>query len=129
MEGIVLPRHGVRQLLSCWADGPAYITQCPIQTNQSYVHRFQILQQRGTLFWHAHNSWLRASLYGAFIILKKNKTPYPFTNPTQELPPLLIGWINIDVTSLGIYKSIIISHFFKENKNVVFERIMTSSTM
>ncbi|KAH7434977.1 hypothetical protein KP509_06G043500 [Ceratopteris richardii] len=92
--------HGVRQLLSCWADGPAYITQCPIKTNQSYVHRFRIIDQRGTLFWHAHQSWLRASIHGAFIILKKNKVGYPFDKPTQEPPPLdiktfmLFYWLN-----------------------------------
>ncbi|KAJ0787860.1 putative laccase [Helianthus annuus] len=22
--------HGVRQILSCWSDGPSYITQCPV---------------------------------------------------------------------------------------------------
>lgn len=93
--------HGVRQLLSAWADGPAYITQCPIQTNRSYVHRFQIVGQRGTLFWHAHYSWLRATVHGAFIILKKNKTPYPFGKPHQELPPILLGeWWNANVQDI-----------------------------
>ena len=86
-------RHGVRQLLSAWADGPAYITQCPIQPRQSYVYRFQIVGQRGTLFWHAHYSWLRATVYGAFIILPKNTSTYPFPKP-NELPPLLLGMIN-----------------------------------
>ncbi|MCO5580525.1 hypothetical protein L7F22_034393 [Adiantum nelumboides] len=90
--------HGVRQLLSCWADGPSYITQCPIQTNRSYVHRFQIIDQRGTLFWHAHQSWLRASIHGAFIILKKNKVDYPFEKPRLELAPVIFGeWWNANV--------------------------------
>ncbi|XWS43738.1 hypothetical protein CRYUN_Cryun16bG0129500 [Craigia yunnanensis] len=57
-------RHGIRQLRSGWADGPAYITQCPIQTGQSYVYNFTITGQRGTLFSHAHISRLRATLYG-----------------------------------------------------------------
>lgn len=88
--------HGVRQLLSCWADGPSHITQCPLRTGQSYVHRFQIIEQRGTLLWHAHQSWLRATIHGAFIILKKNKVAYPFEKPAKiELPPLLLGeWWN-----------------------------------
>lgn len=93
--------HGVRQLLSAWADGPAYITQCPIQTNQSFVHRFTVVGQRGTLFWHAHYSWLRATAYGAFIILPKNKTPFPFIKPHRELPPLLLGeWWNANVEDI-----------------------------
>nr|QEQ55826.1 laccase 17-like protein [Camellia sinensis] len=65
--------HGIRQLQTGWADGPAYITQCPIQTGQSYVYNFTIVGQRGTLFWHAHISWLRATVYGPLIILPKRE--------------------------------------------------------
>ncbi|MCO5607236.1 hypothetical protein L7F22_061429 [Adiantum nelumboides] len=60
--------HGVSQILTAWADGPAYMTQCPIQTGQSFISQFQILQQRGTLFWHTHISWLHATLHGAIVI-------------------------------------------------------------
>jgi hypothetical protein len=35
-------RHGVRQLRTGWADGVPYITQCPIQQNQSYTHRCRV---------------------------------------------------------------------------------------
>ncbi|MCO5574812.1 hypothetical protein L7F22_028605 [Adiantum nelumboides] len=89
--------HGVRQLLSAWADGPAYITQCPIQTGHSYVHRFQVTGQRGTLFWHAHISWLRATLYGAFIIQPKQNVNYPFSTPTTDFPIVLGEWWNANV--------------------------------
>ncbi|TYI99473.1 hypothetical protein E1A91_A13G020000v1 [Gossypium mustelinum] len=78
--------HGIRQLRSGWADGPAYVTQCPIQTGQSYVYNFTIVGQRGTLFWHAHISWLRATLYGPFVILPKRGVPYPFAKPYKEVP-------------------------------------------
>ena len=81
-------RHGIRQLRSGWADGPAYITQCPIQTGQSYVYNFTIVGQRGTLWWHAHHSWLRATVYGPFIILPKRGVPYPFPEPYKEVPIL-----------------------------------------
>lgn len=50
-------------------DGPAYVTQCPIQTGQSYTYNFTLTGQRGTLFWYAHISWLRAVLYRPIIIL------------------------------------------------------------
>lgn len=101
-NNITIHWHGVRQLRTAWADGPAYITQCPIQTNQSYVHRFQIIGQRGTLFWHAHDSWLRATVHGAFIILKPNKTPFPFRMKHQrEIPPVVLGeWWNVDVEAV-----------------------------
>ncbi|KAH7560939.1 hypothetical protein JRO89_XS10G0143300 [Xanthoceras sorbifolium] len=82
----LLSKHGIRQLRSGWADGPAYITQCPIPTGQSYVYNFTIVGQRGTLWWHAHISWLRATLYGPIIILPKQGTPYPFVKPHKQVP-------------------------------------------
>ncbi|TYG85060.1 hypothetical protein ES288_A13G022900v1 [Gossypium darwinii] len=53
------------------ADGPAYVTQCPIQTDQSC---------------------LRATLYGPIIILPKRGVPYPFAKPYKEVPI----WFNTD---------------------------------
>ncbi|KAJ8751376.1 hypothetical protein K2173_016573 [Erythroxylum novogranatense] len=88
--------HGIRQLRSGWADGPAYITQCPIQTGKSYVYNYTIVGQRGTLFWHAHISWLRATVYGPLIILPKHDVPYPFSKPYKEVPIVLGEWFNAD---------------------------------
>ncbi|KAK8581512.1 hypothetical protein V6N12_071732 [Hibiscus sabdariffa] len=88
--------HGIRQLRSGWADGPAYVTQCPIQTGQSYVYNFTIVGQRGTLFWHAHISWLRATVYGPIVILPKRGIAYPFAKPYKEVPIILGEWFNSD---------------------------------
>ena len=82
-------RHGIRQLRTGWADGPGYVTQCPLQTGMSYVYNFTITGQRGTLWWHAHISWLRASVHGAIIIYPKPHVPYPFPKPHKEVPIIL----------------------------------------
>eukprot|EP00253_Pinus_taeda_P017784 PITA_17784 len=95
-DNVTIHWHGVRQLRSGWADGPGYITQCPLQTGMSYVYNFTIVGQRGTLWWHAHISWLRASVYGAFIIYPKHRVPYPFTKPYKEVPIILGEWWNAD---------------------------------
>lgn len=42
------------------------------------------MQQKGTLLWHAHVSWLRATVYGAIIIYPKTGVPYPFPYPYEE---------------------------------------------
>ncbi|XP_024197988.1 laccase-17 [Rosa chinensis] len=88
--------HGIRQLQTGWADGPAYITQCPMQTGNNYVYNFTIIGQRGTLWWHAHISWLRSTTYGPLIILPKRGVPYPFTKPYKEVPIIFGEWWNVD---------------------------------
>ncbi|CAH9115654.1 unnamed protein product [Cuscuta epithymum] len=99
-NNITIHWHGIRQLRNGWADGPAYITQCPIQTGHSYVYNFTIVGQRGTLFWHAHISWLRASLYGPIIILPKKNTSYPFPKPHQDVPIIFGEWWNSDTETV-----------------------------
>ncbi|KAI4354517.1 hypothetical protein L6164_003370 [Bauhinia variegata] len=95
-NNVTIHWHGVRQIRSGWFDGPSYVTQCPIQTNQSFTYNFTITGQRGTLLWHAHHSWLRATLYGPIIILPKHNTSYPFEKPYKEIPILFGEWFNVD---------------------------------
>ncbi|KAJ4725637.1 Laccase [Melia azedarach] len=92
--------HGVRQLRTGWADGPAYITQCPIQPGQTYVYNFTLTGQRGTLWWHAHILWLRATVHGAIVILPKRGVPYPFPKPNKEVVVLLGEWWKSDVEAV-----------------------------
>ncbi|KAL0375308.1 UNVERIFIED_CONTAM: Laccase-4 [Sesamum radiatum] len=92
--------HGVRQLRTGWADGPAYITQCPIRPGHSYVYNFTITGQRGTLLWHAHILWLRATLHGALVILPKLGVPYPFPKPDHEAVVVLAEWWKSDTEAV-----------------------------
>ncbi|KAF8042239.1 hypothetical protein BT93_A0763 [Corymbia citriodora subsp. variegata] len=91
--------HGVFQLLSGWADGPSYITQCPIRPGHSYTYKFTITDQEGTLWWHAHVSFLRATVYGALIILPKSRH-YPFATPHKQFPIILGEWWNANVIDI-----------------------------
>ncbi|KAL3652272.1 high-affinity glucose transporter [Castilleja foliolosa] len=84
--------HGVRQMRTAWADGPEFVTQCPIRPGKSYTYRFTIQGQEGTLWWHAHSSWLRATVYGALIIRPRQGDSYPFPKPKRETPLLLGEW-------------------------------------
>ncbi|CAK9139819.1 unnamed protein product [Ilex paraguariensis] len=91
--------HGIRQLRTGWADGPAYITQCPIRGGERYTYKFTVVGQRGTLWWHSHVSWQRASVHGAFII--HPRMPYPFSVPIQADIPILFGeWWNGDIDAI-----------------------------
>ncbi|KAK9756759.1 hypothetical protein RND81_01G119200 [Saponaria officinalis] len=93
---ITLHWHGIRQMRTPWADGPVYITQCPIKPGGTYTYRYTIENQEGTLWWHAHSKWLRATVYGALIIYPKLGSSYPFPKPAREFPILLGEWWNRD---------------------------------
>ncbi|GMN23857.1 hypothetical protein TIFTF001_000304 [Ficus carica] len=92
--------HGIRQLRTGWADGPAYITQCPIQPGQQFLYNYTITGQRGTLWWHAHILWLRATVHGAIVILPKRGVPYPFPKPHTEKVLVLGEWWKSDVEAV-----------------------------
>ncbi|KAJ3682872.1 hypothetical protein LUZ60_013099 [Juncus effusus] len=93
---ITLHWHGIRQIRTAWADGPDYITQCPIVPGATYVYQFTIQDQEGTLWWHAHAAWLRATVHGALIIYPKLGKSYPFEKPQKEFPIILGEWWNRD---------------------------------
>ncbi|XP_043702182.1 laccase-4-like isoform X2 [Telopea speciosissima] len=97
---ITIHWHGVRQLRTGWADGPAYITQCPIQPGQSYTYNFTITGQRGTLLWHAHILWLRATVHGGLVILPKRGVPYPYPKPDKEMVVILGEWWKSDTEAV-----------------------------
>nr|XP_043619054.1 laccase-7-like [Erigeron canadensis] len=86
--------HGVFQRQTPWADGPHYITQCPIMPGNSYTYKFHITGQEGTLWWHAHVRWLRATVYGALLIRPTSGHKYPFPKPFREHTILLGEWWN-----------------------------------
>ncbi|KAG8481639.1 hypothetical protein CXB51_026485 [Gossypium anomalum] len=92
--------HGLKQYRNGWADGPAYITQCPIKTGNSYAYDLNVTAQRGTLWWHAHILWLRATVYGAIVIMPKQGMPYPFLKPNMEQLVVLGEWWHKDVEEI-----------------------------
>ncbi|XP_008785462.2 laccase-24-like [Phoenix dactylifera] len=99
---ITIHWHGIFEILTAWADGPNMITQCPIQPGHSYTQKFTITGQEGTLWWHAHASVIRATVYGALIIRPRQGTKgYPFPKPDKEVPILLGEWWNANVVDLA----------------------------
>ncbi|KAK1386075.1 Plastocyanin-like domain-containing protein [Heracleum sosnowskyi] len=92
--------HGLKQFRNGWADGPEYTTQGLIQTGNSYTYNMMVTGQRGTLWWHAYILWLRATVYGAVVIMPKEGTPFPFPQPHREANMVLGEWGNDDVETI-----------------------------
>ncbi|CAD6232286.1 unnamed protein product [Miscanthus lutarioriparius] len=95
--GITIHWHGVKQRLTCWADGAGMVTQCPIQPNSTFTYRFKVDGQEGTLWWHSHVYILRATLHGIIIIRPKSGS-YPFKNqPHMDVPIIISEWWQRDL--------------------------------
>nr|WGJ61553.1 laccase 12 precursor [Cerrena unicolor] len=61
--------HGFFQKDTNWADGPAFVNQCPITTGNAFLYEFQAPGQAGTYWYHSHLSTQYCDgLRGAFVV-------------------------------------------------------------
>ncbi|PKI62382.1 hypothetical protein CRG98_017188 [Punica granatum] len=89
--------HGVKQPGNSWSDGPVFVTQCPIQPGANFTYEVIFSDEEGTLWWHAHSDWTRATIHGAIVILPKEGTTYPFSHPDGEDVIVLGSWYTGDL--------------------------------
>ncbi|KAE9446634.1 hypothetical protein C3L33_21474, partial [Rhododendron williamsianum] len=77
--------HGVKQPRNPWSDGPNYVTQCPIKPGANFSYEIIFSREEGTLWWHAHSDWSRATVHGPIIIYPEIGATYPFPKPHKQL--------------------------------------------
>ncbi|XP_065847104.1 laccase-15-like [Euphorbia lathyris] len=94
---ITIHWHGVKQPRNPWSDGPEYITQCPIKPGGEFKQKLIFSMEEGTLWWHAHSNWSRATVHGAIFIYPNHGNHYPFPLPVAEVPIILGEWWKRDV--------------------------------
>ncbi|KAF3341394.1 laccase-21-like protein [Carex littledalei] len=99
-KNITIHWHGVNQPRDPWSDGPEYITQCPIQPRANYTQRISFTEEEGTLWWHAHSEFDRATVHGAIVIYPKLGTTFPFRKPDKEFTLILGEWWNKNITDV-----------------------------
>ncbi|GMP80126.1 hypothetical protein CsSME_00035353 [Camellia sinensis var. sinensis] len=92
--------HGVEQPRNPWSDGPEYIAQCPIKPGANFSYDIIFSEEEGTLWWHAHSDWSRATVHGPIIVYPKAGTTYPFPKPDAEFPIVLASWFKGDVMEI-----------------------------
>ncbi|ONK60999.1 uncharacterized protein A4U43_C08F24930 [Asparagus officinalis] len=92
--------HGVKMPRNPWSDGPAYITQCPIKPGGSFTYIIDLSDEEGTVWWHAHTDWIRATVHGAIVVYPKLGDCYPFPKPHKEFIVILGEWWKKDVTEM-----------------------------
>ncbi len=93
--GTALHWHGVQ--LPNKEDGVPYLTQLPIQPNETHTYRFPI-KQNGTYWYHSHAGFQeQIGMYGSLVFLKKPDDPH-FRKGIDDLPSVAITlseWTNI----------------------------------
>jgi len=99
-QNITIHWHGVKQPRNPWTDGPEYITQCPIQPGKKFRQKLIFSEEEGTLWWHAHSDWTRATVHGAIIIYPKINSSYTFIKPYKEIPIIFAEWWKSDVNEV-----------------------------
>ncbi|XVE52169.1 hypothetical protein DITRI_Ditri02bG0100900 [Diplodiscus trichospermus] len=104
---LMICRHGVEQPRNPWSDGPEFVTQCPIQPGAKFSQKVIFSVEEGTLWWHAHSDWSRATVHGAIIVHPKLGTTYPFPKPYAEETIILGEWWKEDLMELfrGLVRS------------------------
>ncbi|KAI9489682.1 Cupredoxin, partial [Zychaea mexicana] len=60
--------HGIRQYGTVESDGVPDVTQAAIPPGQSFTHRFRVIDQIGTYFYHAHQGMQDDTVQGALIV-------------------------------------------------------------
>ncbi|XP_038725045.1 laccase-15-like [Tripterygium wilfordii] len=96
-HNITIHWHGVKQPGNPWSDGPEYVTQCPIQPGGKLKQKVIFSTEEGTLWWHAHSDWSRATVHGAILVRPKKGTTFPFPKPDAEVQIILGEWWRKDV--------------------------------
>ncbi|CAM6093673.1 unnamed protein product [Calypogeia fissa] len=91
-EGVVIHWHGILQIKTPWADGTAYVSQCPINPGETYTYSFTVTHA-GTYFYHGHYGLQRAAgFYGSLIVDLPNGKDDESFKYDEELSIVLNDW-------------------------------------
>ncbi|XP_048129881.1 laccase-14-like [Rhodamnia argentea] len=98
--GVTLHWHGVKQPRNPWSDGPEFITQCVIGPGTNFTYEVIFSDEEGTLWWHAHSDWTRATIHGAIVISPELGKSYPFPEPDDDKVIMIAAWYTGDLKEL-----------------------------
>ncbi|XVF01609.1 hypothetical protein REPUB_Repub04eG0103300 [Reevesia pubescens] len=62
------------------------VESSPSTQRKEFRSRVEVSLEEGTVWWHAHYGWARATVHGAIIVFPMLGTKYPFPKPDAEFP-------------------------------------------
>ncbi|KAF5360146.1 hypothetical protein D9758_011342 [Tetrapyrgos nigripes] len=95
--------HGIFQKHTNFMDGPAFVTQCPITPNNSFLYDFDIPDQAGTFWYHSHVSTQYCDgLRGPLIVEDPNDPQKHLYDVDDENTIItLIDWYHVSALTLA----------------------------
>ncbi|KAJ7099745.1 laccase [Mycena epipterygia] len=101
--------HGFFQKNNSWADGPAFVIQCPIAANNSFLYTFPTGDQAGTFWYHSHLSTQYCDgLRGALVVYDPEDphlSLYDVDNDTTVIT--IADWYHAPASTLGVIPTLI----------------------
>ncbi|PPR00250.1 hypothetical protein CVT24_005018 [Panaeolus cyanescens] len=90
--------HGMFQRSTAWADGPTFVTQCPIAPGDSFLYDFDVPDQAGTYWYHSHmGDQYCDGLRGAMIIYDPNDPHKSLYDVDDENTIITVGDCGITI--------------------------------
>ncbi|KAJ7222978.1 laccase 1 [Mycena haematopus] len=101
--------HGFFQKNNSWADGPAFVSQCPIAANDSFLYTFSTASQTGTFWYHSHLSTQYCDgLRGAMVVYDPNDPHLSLYDVDDESTVItLADWYHEPAHDLGAVPTLI----------------------
>ncbi|KIK22215.1 laccase [Pisolithus microcarpus 441] len=89
--------HGIFQHKSNWADGTAFVTQCPIQPNGSFLHSFVVHKQAGTFWYHSHLSAQYCDGLRGPLVIYDPHDPYAYMYDVDDESTVIVlsDWYHV----------------------------------
>ncbi|KAJ7689291.1 laccase 2 precursor [Mycena rosella] len=86
--------HGVFQQATSWADGTAFVTQCPIAANHSFLYDFT---PRGTFWYHSHLSMQYCDGLRGPLIIYDPQDPHKYLYDVDDSNTIisLADWFHV----------------------------------
>ncbi|KAI0766898.1 laccase [Trametes elegans] len=97
LVGTTIHWHGIHQHGSAWADGTAFVTECPISPNTSFLYNFTAVGQVGTYWYHSHYMTQYCDgLRGPFVIYDPEDPYAPMYDVDDETTVITISdWLHM----------------------------------
>ncbi|XP_031489070.1 laccase-14-like [Nymphaea colorata] len=94
--------HGLKQPRNPWSDGTEFVTMCGVPPGKNFTYTLLFTTEEGTIWYHAHSEWTRATVYGAIVVYPKMGATYPFPKPDSEYVVVIGEWWNSDIMDVFV---------------------------